>query len=432
MAVVTFKKKIAKPQTVLPKNPLGQRKVEHITPERLRKIADSGNKMLADGLLIPAPYGHTDDNGVYPLPLVRSTSGALVDAKTGEQSRWDHAVNSGFWTGFEIDPQDNGLIGYLEAEGDVNDENTHAGRIGKTFRQTSPFFVDWLDGSNVKREEAPLHICVTNRAVQNGQDNFELVKVTDKNVIVPDEERIAKSGLTHPELAIAMALDPLELSLDGSNDDVVKEGPISPGMVGRIKALLKEKLDILLGDDTNSENIVDRIVTVLYNMKPIEEGDEAGLAPDGSRILSPTIMSLDNANPDDINLLKKQNQSLLGMATTSVKTRITERITKLQKAGKIGKTYAENKLNEVGAVALSLDDWDAEAGKVKKLPIELALDEIEAAAGVSVMDPPTKVKEGEVEGFVPQEPDDMGDDPKNVKPASEEDVQDFFKQTVGR
>ncbi len=224
MPVSILRKVIARRGVIVPKNPLGKRVVKVIDDAWIGSVKDAGNQMLQDGLLIPAPYGHTDDNHVSPAPLIKSSNGSLVDAQTGDPSRWDHAVNAGFWgrdeadkpLPFEVskgptpeypDDQPGDLIGYLRVEGDENDQNTHAGRVGKTFCQTSPWIADWLDGSNKKRVNAPMHICLTNRAVQNDQPKFRKISLPSEKMDGTRRGDISINAPIDPEFSIAMSLD---------------------------------------------------------------------------------------------------------------------------------------------------------------------------------------------------------------------------------
>lgn len=443
MATVKFKKKVARPGVVLPKNPLGRRRVKVIDKDYLSRVAETGNEMLKAGILIPMPYGHTDENGVYPVPLLRGINDSLVDARSGEVPRWDHAVNSGFATGFEIDPVDGGLIVESEHEGDPENQDTHAGRIGKTFKQTSPFITDWTDGSGKHWKDAPLHICLTNRGVQHAQEEFKLLTPEGN----PNQDLIAKQGLTSPELAIAMSLDDddycdknlseaLALSADdelSSLANAVKEIPgLTPEIVNKIKEQFKSKLNLTLPDDTDINNFGDRVFTILNNMEPRKEGDDITKMPSGSDVVTaPLIMSNDPtspltpgtnasvpapgsvatpalANPDDLVISKKQAEGILVATLSAMKANLTKRINAMVKSGHpiVGRAYADsNLLPQVNAIALSLDDLSDE-GQFPKTPLELSLDILEGNGGTALIeaDGEEEVPEG---GIIPNETADM-------------------------
>ena len=87
--MATFKKRVLTPGTYVYRDSSGKRRVKTVTPSEIQEMATTATEMLQDGLLIPAPYGHTDDKGTFPLPLFKGENGDLVDAKTKEASRWD-------------------------------------------------------------------------------------------------------------------------------------------------------------------------------------------------------------------------------------------------------------------------------------------------------------------------------------------------------
>jgi hypothetical protein len=383
---------------------------------------------------------------------------SLVDAKNGEVPRWDLAVNAAFAQSFEIDPEDGGLVVELEAEGDPENEESHAGRIGKQYKQTSPFIVDkWKDGAGKVWNDAPLHICLTNKAVQHGQDNFKLLTKENGD---PNQELIAKQGLSSPELAIAMSLDwddyadgivmaGADDELHGLANSVAKTGAgLTPEQVNKINMLLKEKLGLTLPDDTSMDNIADRLVTILTNMEPRKEGDSLTQLPQGSEIpSSPIIMALPNAqgqaapnaqgqvganappnsNPDEIVIMErnaKKAGGLLASAVEVVKQRTKAQIERLRQPNPktglptIGKTRAEMLLQQSGAIALSLDDLN-EDGSVPKLPLELALDMLEEPNAIAPDDTTGKsqVPEG---GSLPEDADDMGEANLSKEPTEDE------------
>ena len=108
-----FKKKIVTPGVYR----TGQDKLTPVSAETISKIAKSAMDMIAAGIKIPAPFAHKDENGVVPAPLLMDGEDEL-DAKTKSKSTWNSVINAGFWEKFEVDPEDNGLVGYLDVPGE--------------------------------------------------------------------------------------------------------------------------------------------------------------------------------------------------------------------------------------------------------------------------------------------------------------------------
>lgn len=463
---VRFKKKVGRPGVAMPKNPLGRRTARVLDRDYWQSVAETGNEMLKEGILIPVPYAHTDDNGVYPIPLLKGVNGGYLDANNpnGELPRWDLAANAGFAKKFEIDPEDGGLIVELEAEGDPNDQETHAGRIGKTFKQTSPFIGDFKDGSGKVWKNAPLHICLTNRAVQHGQSDFQLLTESGD----PNQELIAKQGLTSPELAIAMAIgmedytDALAFAVGDDDSRTLASAIAGAGLtkeqVNKIKQLLEEKLRLKLPDDTSTENIGDRLVTVLTNMESQGDDLEAQL-PVGSELLhQPVQMALNTgntsgtgntspagkaapaaaaapaSNPDDLVVMermKKQNQGLLAVAVKQKKDAVLAQLRRLVHAGKIGTKRAKEVLTpKIEGLAYSLDDL-GEDGSLPQSPIELALAELEEEAGL--IDAERLGDEDRPDGSdIADETDDMQPPKKTQELTKEEDDAHWERAGVPR
>jgi hypothetical protein len=75
-----FRKRIIRPGKFLVKVPgTNQRKVKEFDKDYIREAYLTNTKMLEEGMLIPAPYGHSDGNKLIPVPL-------LSDPDSPEQS----------------------------------------------------------------------------------------------------------------------------------------------------------------------------------------------------------------------------------------------------------------------------------------------------------------------------------------------------------
>lgn len=386
LEMALFRKVIARPGTYLARGLDGKRLAKTLTAQELAEVCRTGNDMLAKGHLIPAPYGHTDKDGLYPVPLYAGSDGAA------ESPRWDHAVNAGFWKSFETNAE-GALVGVLETD------EEHAKRIGNEYRQTSALLASsWTDGRGETFRNAPLHVCVTNKAVEPDQENFALL---------PSQKE------TLAEVAMAFSQDGYLGKLEEDQDSFVAMSEdsevgevgglaLAPELVGKVKQELKTKLDLTLPEDTSPENFFDRFLTILLNLKPKEEGDDVLTEPSGTETLqSPTIMSHDPvATPDP------KTDALLKSLTESRRSAYKTRMESLVKQGKIGRKYADEKLvPQIEAFAMSLDDVNEDYTFAKN-HLEMALDILEENESlVGELKNQTEPAGAEV----PSEPGDMGD-----------------------
>lgn len=378
-----FKKVITKPGVYLARKTNGERALVDNTREKIASLVETGNKMLQDGHLIPAPYAHKDADGIVPVPLFKDEEGNLKDSRTGKPLSWGHAVNGGYWTKFEVGPQGE-WVGYIEADGDENDPDSHAGRISKTFRQTSPVMIDeWTDGKNRQYKNVPLHICLTNKGVEPGQANFERVKEQELALAMSfdDDDLIQAATMSSDE----DASEPKDKSsfekdsegedkdVDGVDDSKLKSEDSQSAVFGQIKDALQTRLGLVFPVDTDESNFMERLLTLLINL-PEEEEDE-GLKKtrpkedEDSEELSPTVMSTETDN--------KKTTALIGAALTAKKQQLKGRVDSLVKSGRYGRKSADEKLiPQIDALAMSLDDLDDE-GNMPTFPIEMALDVLE-------------------------------------------------------
>lgn len=406
--MAVFKKVISKPGTYLVKTMTGKRAVRKLSKADFAQAVKTGNEMLGDGLMIPSPYGHSDGQKVIPVPLTANPDdpALFVDAETGEKPKWDQAINGGFWRKFELGPEGE-FIGYVEADGDPADPNTNAGRIGKTFVQTSPLLLgEWVDGKGRLRKNAPLHICLTNKAVEPNQSNFQAMPDDSPYAIAmsfSDDDLIALS--TDENGSEPEKVDPNAKAIETDSNkttvetDKTSQPEMGPEIVNKVRTELKLKLNVTLPDDTDATNFLDRLLTILTNLeaKEEEEGEFDVEPEDGKPPKSPTIMSLDELETKKLN-------GALGNIAAKRREEFKARIERAVSKGRTGRAHADKKLLPlVEGFAMSLDDMDEE-GNFKASAIEMALDALEDAEALV-----GEEAEGDapVDGYKPGQPDDM-------------------------
>jgi len=313
-------------------------------------MADTANGMLQAGLKITAPFAHRDEKGIVPKPL-----------RDGEKGSWNSSINGGYWNKFEIDPEDGGLIGFVDCPGDEKDLSTPAGKVGTTIQETSVFLIpEWKDGNGKVWKDALWHVAlVDGKSVETNQENFE--KVTDQ------------------ELALAMSFSMADSQVQ-PGDQATTSGNNTVA-INKIRKLLMEKLDLELPKDTNESNFHDRLLTVLTSLKTKEEEEDLTQQPEGTEAPSSPIAMADNTNTE---VIEKKIDSALGMLTKGKKVELKKRILSLQTKGTLGKKRAEDWLTKVEAITMSLDDFDEEGG-YPEFAIEMAVTALEAD-GISLID----------------------------------------------
>lgn len=425
-------KTIVRPGKYLVRTLSGDRAVRKLSKADLARAAKTGNEMIKAGILIPVPYGHSDGNKAVPVPVTRDLDdpSILLDAKTGKPARWDHALNSGFIQRFEVGA-DGSLDGYIEAEGDVNDDKTHAGRLGKMFKQVSPLLLgEWIDGKGNLREMAPLHVAVTNKGVEFGQENFRAMPEDQELSIAmsfSDDDLIALS--TDDDGTESEKVDPNAKALETDSNkttvetDKSSQPAMGPEIVNKVRTELKLKLNVTLPDDTDATNFLDRLLTILTNLeaKEEEEGEFDVEPEDGKPPKTPTIMSLDELES------KKLNGALSTLAEKR-KAEFKSRIERAVSKGRTGRAHADKKLLPlVEGFAMSLDDMDDE-GNFKPTAIEMALDALEDAEALIDEENPGKVPDN---GYTPGQPNDMRspDDSEVSQKDVDEVLDEIFPQS---
>lgn len=427
-----FKKTFGKPGTYLA-HINGKRKAVTITKEdNLRKVATT-NAMLEDGHLIPAPYGHVDENGIQPVPLFRSEEG-LVDEKTRKKPRWDQAVNAGFWKKFEV-ADDGSIVGYLETDGDEKDENTHAGRIGKTYKQVSPFFVPkWTGGDGKTREDAILHVCLTNRATEPKQENFtpsdqELavaMSLSEEDIVggvqMSDDE--PKSSKSNMDGGSSSQENPADEAEDDSSEEAEKKGDeeaIHNDKLSELILALRERLEIELPEDTTPENVVERLLIIISNIpKEESEGLPKSEPDDADPEPTPVVMSQDQ-NAD------KKAVALLNVALSGKKKELKDRVNAMVKKGQVGRKHADEQLlPAIDGIAMSLDDLSVEEDSFTfpKFPVEMSLDLLEERPGLTDQTDESDEMPEDLEHDALDLPEDM--EPVGKKKVSQDDADEFL------
>ena len=343
-----FKKKIVTPRVYRAStSSKGGKEAVAMTPERIKSMHDTGNAMIAAGLKISAPFAHRDEKGIVPKPLLE-----------GQLGNWNSSINGGYWKGFEIDPEDKGLVGILETPGDVEDFSSPSGKVGKTIQETSVFLLpDWTDGNGKEWKDALWHVAlVDGKAVESGQKNFEKV----------DE----------PQLSLAMSFsmaDAIDVT-DVSDNDSTPNQDSGGALVTQIIEKLQEKLELELPSDTNDGNFLDRLLTVLTAFKSETEEEDLTQKPKGAETQSSPIAMSESTQSFEV--IEKKTKSVLQALTQNKKDQLKTRLGTLLSKGVIGKKDSDNWLSKIDSIAMSMDDISDE-GDFPEIAIEMAIEMLE-------------------------------------------------------
>lgn len=309
--------------------------VKHLT-QRLKD-------MTAAGLQVPVAWEHQD--GAKPSPAA-AAKGNL---------------------GFALDAEET-ADGYLTAKLDIPADDD-AKRL-PSVRFVSPEIVnDFVDGSGRKWPGASItHIAVTPRPVQHRQKPFQPVRMSQNTV-----------RLSLGDYQMADEKEPEEKEGEGEGE----------GGGDKLKKALEAltKIDLMLGDDTTLETLLDRL-TVAIETKLAHEGlsddDKEEPAADAA---SPVMMSL--------------MSEVLDGKREKLKTRIKD----LFKTGRINKPLRDKLTAELNTAKLSL----GKDGKVVETPL--------AARVAAYEDLPARLSMGY--GDEPSPADDPPEARKSGRPETE-------------
>lgn len=409
-----FWKRVLKPGSYGGQN--GEREV--FTEDDLRQLASNGKLLHSKGVLCPLPRGHRDPGGHLPLPVMLDDADHYVDAITGGKPAWDPLVNEGFvvdWAYLDDPsaapadlPNAEDHQGWLMGKVEVDDSNKelldafNSKRVRSTslgslrgYRLTSGDSPTQLEG------RSPIHLALTLSPKVDNEAGFVAAKnepsvallseedgkttMVELSLLSEDEDKPPQNPAVAKAKQAESGVDTPETQGDSSN--LVVQLPLL------IKAINESGIPHLgLPPDTNAENVIDRLITLLHNHKQenAEPDEEAPLGepPAGSETkdTSPSLMSDEQANPTVEALLKahgklrqdsrRQRASALGKRNPAMAKYIEEHINPMIDSASSPTIL----LDDTGAMVL-----DPETGAPAFQPeaIDSILDGLEAAPAPS-------------------------------------------------
>ncbi len=340
-----FKKPIVSAGVFLVGSDGGERHTEVITPDRLKHWSNQFKKMKKNGVMIPAPWKHTNE----AIPVQMGNNGTLPS------SEW----NAGFWDDLTVEVNEQGnstLYGIVDVPGDKKDFNTPAGKIGTTVKETSIYArPKFVDGKGNIYDDSIMHVALVTHPIEPGQGNFEPIEegmtiaMSHCQHILMASENIPfnQSGKTPSETP----------GSDSDNDSLESDAP-----TGDLKTIIEllSKVGIILPKDTSDENLKERLSVSLQQKisgeeeEDEEEGSLTKPPKDAEKESVPMIMS---TTPETKEItaevimghpayiaLADQNKQLFSVMNQQAKNSRATRINALIRTGRISKEYADTHL----------------------------------------------------------------------------------------
>lgn len=219
-----------------------------LSGEDLEKTVETFNKLKEKGFKVPAPWKHDFDINTF-TPVVEGESGVLDNS--GE--------NAGFWDSLKVETNEKGkrvLVGEIEAEGDPEDPNTPAGKIGKTVKDTSIYLrkeYEIPDDSGEKFSNVPMHIALVTHPIELNQKNFE--KLPENDTYIAMSELVSDTDF------------------------------------GELSRLFKDVAGIFLPSNTTPETLVGNLFIALSQLQVLKEEETKEDGAVSPTQLEPVIMS---------------------------------------------------------------------------------------------------------------------------------------------
>lgn len=341
----TFNKEILKPGTYTVLGLDGSRRVEEITPQRIRKWVAAFNAMKSRGIHIPAPWGHKLD-----IKAGTKTDAPLSDPRN----------NAGFWNELAFDETTGRLTGVLEVP-----EIADAEKVGTTIKEVSPLVqAGWVDGLGNKYDEAILHIALCTNPVIPGQENFEPVS----DATLQGAMACSLSGWMGDLGAGAMPAQQGGALYDNA---IAGDPTLAAGMTGTIFEAIRSlrALGLDLPPDTHEGNFLERITVAA---RAYLSAKRQSMLPGGMDSIqqepTPVVMSNTTQN-------SQESAAYIAYASNMARQDYERRIAALARSGRLTDAYRQKHIDPLlRSFQLSLDT----DGKPKPTQLDMLLEALEA------------------------------------------------------
>jgi hypothetical protein len=237
--------------------------------ERLDRIANTANQMIAAGLAIPMPLGHRDDAVPVEMDITKSAN---------------PADNNGYWGGYYVDNKDGiaTLYGWADLEGSEEDKDSpYYIAKHKVKEVSSRFLTEYTDGKSRTWKDATLHTALVLHPVVPGQKGFE----------------------DAPIGAVSMS----SLDYDDESNQV--------GIIRKLKEALKKAFNVELSDDCTPKTILRDMYIAINQFASLKDANgEDDMVP-----VYPITMS--NLAGDDMKITLEQAQSIVATKAVNPATK---------------------------------------------------------------------------------------------------------------
>lgn len=373
-----------------------------LTESRLRSAIHNTQRLLKKGVRIPVPFAHVDESGVVPGPFIESREGAPIDHETGKPIGWRSDLNAGFLTSIRYD---NGVEMEIEVDGEENDPNTPAGKIGKTIRDTSLVFrPDYRTCDGEQLGEVIYQAAVVTNPVEHGQENFALamnetiLMATSTPPAKPKPKSNGVSDATNPFAKVPGAdaqKGPMggqepdgdeqmseESSFELSDNPEPEQPEQDVELIDAIQAL--NEFGISIPSETTRDEFISRLRLCLRQYladrgKNGNEGEkndnDPSHRPPGETPSAPIAMS-QNTSVDDS--ADKLVTIMMSQHALNTKAKLRSRVQRLVASGKISGKWAQDNLEpKIKQLAFSSATLTPEAIKTLQETGEFPLSEVE-------------------------------------------------------
>lgn len=252
-----------------------QREPKDFDVKYLTKIAATTNKMIANGLKIPAPFDHSKN----AIPR--------TEVEINKDKAASSYNNAGYWNSFWVAPNEKGkpaLYGQVDAPGSLDDKDSPYYKLKNTCKEVSISLADeYEDGLGRTWTDGLLHVAVVNHA------------------IVPDQSPFEDSNISIVNLSMA---DP-DTDDEESKSSSDEPGSKSEGALAELVTALR-KLNVVLPSDTSTKTFMRDLLVAVSNV-PNRPNQEIEPIPVYMSIGEPNDMALSQAQAEALVATKAVN-----------------------------------------------------------------------------------------------------------------------------
>ena len=360
-----------------------QREPKDFDVKYLNKIASTTNKMIANGLKIPAPFDHNKD----AIPR--------TDIEINTDKAASSFNNAGYWNSFWVAPNEKGkpaLFGQVDAPGSENDKDSPYYKLKNTCKEVSISLADeYEDGLGRTWTDGLLHVAVVNHAIVPDQSPFkDNVSIVNMSMADPDDdtedtEPGSKSEGALSELVTALRKLNVILPSDTSPKTFMRDLLVAVSNVPNRPNQEIEPIPVYMSiGDPNDMALTQAQAEALVASKAINPTTSQPFTMEDlgfkkAPVVPPTDMS---GLTTKVAELETENKSLRQLASllkkqfeTKIVDNLKDRLAKLQAAG-LSKEFIDAnlmpQLNTYNMSALAPD------GSIPQHPLEITLSALEA------------------------------------------------------